>query len=424
MTDTRHPDPLDLFPPTRADGLARLKDFAPRSGRKYASNRNADPGPGRKDNVSQLSPYIRHRLLTEREVVAAVLDEFAPSTAEKFIQEVLWRTYWKGWLQMRPQVWHDFLDERDRLREPKELNNGWTKVWQEAEAGRTGIACFDDWVEELKATGYLHNHARMWFASIWIFTLKLPWALGADFFLRHLVDADPASNTLGWRWVAGIQTRGKTYKARASNIVKYTGDRYDAEELGRQLADETPPVRDEPPPERDEPPPERQEIAPADAVESGTRVLVLLHGDDLRGFEALPHGLDIAGVTVARAGHADAPWPFGDKARAFVDAAAEDAAKFSGEALDADSGTIDALHAETLAERADAVGADVIVTADAPVGPIDDGLRRLVDELAGTGVDLKRVRRSWDANAWPHATKGFFPFKKKIPDLLEQAGLT
>lgn len=417
MTTATHPDPLDLFPPSREAGLKRLGDFVPRSGRKYASGRNADPGPGRKSNVSQLSPYIRHRLITEQEVVAAVLDEFAPSTAEKFIQEVLWRTYWKGWLQMRPQVWHDFLDERDRLREPKELNNGWTRAWQEAEAGRTGIVCFDDWVAELKATGYLHNHARMWFASIWIFTLKLPWALGADFFLRHLVDADPASNTLGWRWVAGIQTRGKTYKARASNIAKYTDGRYDAEALGRQLADETPPVRDEPPPDR-------QEIASADTVESGTRVLVLLHGDDLRGFEALPHGLDVGGVVVARAGHADAPWPFGDKARAFMDRAADDAAQAASEALEAEAATVDALDAEELIERANAADAEVIVTADAPVGPIDDGLRALAEGLRGQGVALKRVRREWDTHAWPHATKGFFPFKKKIPDLLEQAGLT
>ncbi|MBY6204126.1 FAD-binding domain-containing protein [Halomonas denitrificans] len=418
MTNADHPDPLDLFPPSREAGLQRMADFAPRAGRKYASSRNTDPGPGRKDNVSQLSPYIRHRLVTEREVVEAVLDEFAPSTAEKFIQEVLWRTYWKGWLQMRPQVWHDFLDERDRLREPGELNNGWTKAWQEAEAGRTGIACFDDWVAELKATGYLHNHARMWFASIWIFTLKLPWALGADFFLRHLVDADPASNTLGWRWVAGIQTPGKTYKARASNIARYTDGRYDADRLGQQLASDAEPVEDDP--QR----PERQPIASPDTVEAGTRCLLLLHGDDLRGHEALPHGLDIGGVTVARAGHADAPWPFGDKARAFVARAADNAAEVARDELGVDATTIDALDAEELAERANAAGAAVIVTPDAPVGPIDDGLRALDEALRGSGVDLKRVRREWDTNAWPHATKGFFPFKKTIPELLEQAGLT
>jgi deoxyribodipyrimidine photo-lyase len=66
-------------------------------------------------------------------------------------------------------------------------------------------------VQELVETGYLHNHARMWFASIWIFTLRLPWELGADFFLRHLLDGDAASNTLSWRWVAGLHTKGKHY---------------------------------------------------------------------------------------------------------------------------------------------------------------------------------------------------------------------
>ncbi|NKI33547.1 DNA photolyase FAD-binding protein [Wenzhouxiangella sp. XN79A] len=417
MTAGNHPQPLDLFPPGRDAGLARLHDFVPRSGRTYASQRNADPGPGRKANVSQLSPYIRYRLITEHEVVEAVLAEFAPSTAEKFIQEVLWRTYWKGWLQMRPQVWHDFLDERDRNREEVQANGSLATAWNEAEAGRTGIACFDDWVAELRATGYLHNHARMWFASIWIFTLKLPWALGADFFLRHLIDADPASNTLSWRWVAGIQTRGKTYLARAGNIARYTDGRFDANELGRQLADEAEPIREEPPPVR-------QPITPTDAVESGSRVLVLLHGDDLRGFEALPAGLDVAGVVVASGGHASAPWPFGDKARAFVRASAESAARQAEKALGAPVIVTEAIDGEALAERAGAIDAACIVTPDAPVGPIDDGLAALRKSLTGSGVQLRRVRRGWDTNAWPHATSGFFPFKKKIPDLLAQAGLT
>ncbi|OYX89674.1 MAG: hypothetical protein B7Y78_14350, partial [Caulobacter sp. 35-67-4] len=96
----------------------------------------------------------------------------------------------------------------------------------EALAGRTGIEGFDDWVLELRQTGYLHNHARMWFASIWIFTLQLPWTLGADFFLRHLIDADAASNTMSWRWVAGLQTPGKTYLASTDNIARYTNHRF------------------------------------------------------------------------------------------------------------------------------------------------------------------------------------------------------
>ena len=74
---------------------------------------------------------------------------------------------------------------------------------------------------ELIQTGYLHNHARMWWASFWIHAEGLPWELGADVFFRHLLDADPASNTLSWRWVAGLQTAGKTYLVRLSNLQKY-----------------------------------------------------------------------------------------------------------------------------------------------------------------------------------------------------------
>ena len=412
ITATGFPAPNDLFPPTRADALARLRDFVPRAGRAYAAERNADPGPGRKFNVSMLSPYIRHRVVTEHEVVEAVLQKFAPSTAEKFIHEVFWRTYWKGWLQMRPQVWRDYLAERDLARARWEKNPGRLKAWSDAETGQTGIECFDDWVAELKATGYLHNHVRMWFASIWVFTLNLPWALGADFFLRHLIDGDPASNTLGWRWVAGIQTPGKTYLARPDNIEKFTGGRY----RPQGLATEAPAIREESPPQR-------QPIAPADEVPSGARVLALVHGDDLRGFDALPEGLEIATVVVAREGHSDTPWPLGDKARAFVAAAAEDAARQVGSALEVPAEVIDGLDSGSLAERARAADASFIVTADAPEGPIDDGLRQIVDELAGSGVELRRVRRAWDEFAWPHATRGFFPFKKKIPALLEQAGM-
>ena len=92
--------------------------------------------------------------------------------------------------------------------------------------GNTNIDCFNEWVNELKNNNYLHNHTRMWFASIWIFTLDLPWQLGAEFFMQHLFDGDAASNTLGWRWVAGVQTQGKHYLASEWNIKKFTNDRF------------------------------------------------------------------------------------------------------------------------------------------------------------------------------------------------------
>ena len=90
--------------PTREHGIARLEAFLPRAGRRYAAVRNYDRGPGRRDNVSNLSPYIRRRLVSEAEVVAAVLTRHDRNAAEQFIQEVFWRTYCKGWLEMRPSV--------------------------------------------------------------------------------------------------------------------------------------------------------------------------------------------------------------------------------------------------------------------------------------------------------------------------------
>ena len=212
----------------------------PRAGRDYAAGRNSDPGPDQQGAVSRLSPYLRYRMISEHEVVHAVLQQHSLAAADKFVAEVLWRTYWKGWLELRPSVWARFLAERDRQR--AEFNDH--AALADAESGNTGIAGFDDWARELVATGYLHNHARMWFASIWIFTLRLPWALGADFFLRHLADADAASNTLSWRWVAGLQTAGKTYLATADNIARYTEGRFSPNGLASEAAPLTEPPLD------------------------------------------------------------------------------------------------------------------------------------------------------------------------------------
>lgn len=182
--------------PTRAAGLAALADFVASAGRTYAENRNYDHGPERRENISMLSRYLRYRLVTEEEVIAAVHARHPGEAAGKFIQEVLWRTYWKGWLQLRPAVWEDYLV--DVMRIEAQLG-GARRDYERALAGNTGIDCFDAWIGELVEHGYLHNHARMWFASIWIFTLRLPWQLGAALFWRHLYDGDPASNTLSWR---------------------------------------------------------------------------------------------------------------------------------------------------------------------------------------------------------------------------------
>ncbi len=210
------------FESSRAKAIEKLNKFIEKNLFEYSKLRNFDFGPEKRSNVSCLSPYITHGIINEQEIIKRSLSKFSFSKNEKFIQEILWRTYWKGWLELRPNVWSDYLIELNKIR--KEFKNN--QNYLNAIEGKTNIQCFNSWVNELKENNYLHNHARMWFASIWIFTLELPWQLGAEFFMQHLYDGDAASNTLGWRWVAGVQTQGKHYLASEWNIKKFTNNRF------------------------------------------------------------------------------------------------------------------------------------------------------------------------------------------------------
>ena len=210
------------FGTSRASAIEKLNKFVEQNLFEYSRLRNFDYGPSNRSNISCLSPYITHGVISELEVIKKSLSKFSFSKNEKFIQEVLWRTYWKGWLELRPAVWTDYLNELKKIREEFKDNTDYKKAIE----GNTNIECFDQWINELKENNYLHNHARMWFASIWVFTLELPWQLGAEFFMKHLYDGDAAANTLGWRWVAGIQTQGKNYLASEWNIKKFTNNRF------------------------------------------------------------------------------------------------------------------------------------------------------------------------------------------------------
>jgi len=211
-----------MFEASRAKALNQLNNFINNGLSEYSKLRNFDFGSEKRTNISCLSPYITHGIINEKEVIQKALSKFSFSKNEKFIQEVLWRTYWKGWLELRPNVWTDYLVELNKIK--KEFQNN--KSYLSAIEGETDIECFNEWVNELKENNYLHNHTRMWFASIWIFTLELPWQLGAEFFMQNLFDGDAASNTLGWRWVAGVQTQGKHYLASEWNIKKFTNNRF------------------------------------------------------------------------------------------------------------------------------------------------------------------------------------------------------
>lgn len=401
----------EMFTPTRAAALAALDDFVPRAGADYARDRNHDTGTSRA-NVSGLSPYIRHRLLTEREVVEAVLQRHSETAAQKFVQEVFWRTYWKGWLEQNPEVWRRYRQD---------LAERWVGPdvpgYAEAIAGRTGIDAMDAWVLELIETGYLHNHTRMWFASIWIFTLGLPWQLGADFFYRHLLDGDAASNTLSWRWVAGLQTRGKTYLATASNISRYTDGRFSPAGLATSAR-----ALDE------EPLPPRRAVPPADALPSGTQLGLLLHEDDLdpAGLRGDHPWLD-RGKIAATAAFADAdersPSGASDVVGDFTTAALDDAASRARDASGRRALALPDALTSTVLRWAETEGLDGVVVPYAPVGPVQERMTSLGATLSSEGLSLTSVRRQWDELAWPHAARGFFPFREQIRGLLRQQGL-
>ena len=211
-----------IFEASRANAVDKLNHFVENNLSDYSKLRNFDFGPDNRSNISCLSPYITHGIINELEVINKSLKKFSFTKNEKFIQEVLWRVYWKGWLELRPNVWSDYLIELDNVRKQFKDNQNYLNAIE----GKTDIDCFNQWIIELKENNYLHNHTRMWFASIWIFTLELPWQLGAEFFMKHLYDGDAASNTLGWRWVAGVQTQGKHYLASEWNINKFTNNRF------------------------------------------------------------------------------------------------------------------------------------------------------------------------------------------------------
>ena len=397
---------MTFLPATRAEAAARLEAFIPRMGRRYAAERNYDNGPGKHASVSALSPWLRRRLLLESDVAAAALAAHGPEAAEKFVQEVLWRGYFKGWLERRPGIWASYVSGLVADLAGAASKSGLRRALEAAETGTTGFECFDAWTRELIDTGYLHNHARMWFASIWIFTLKLPWRLGADFFYRHLIDGDPASNTLSWRWVAGLHTRGKPYEAKAWNIAKFTRERFTPAEA--DFAAVVQGLEATEPEGLPAATPLRTLSTPSAAAPS----VLLITEEDCRPEDFPLAAFDIRAAATLAASHLRSPRPVSPLVTAFEAGALADAAARSGFAAT----RLRADDPETLIAWAKQSGADQILTPYVPEGPLRDWLRR-------AGIPLCEWRRDWDSAIWPHATAGFFKVKEKLPLILQQAGL-
>ncbi|HSM29594.1 MAG TPA: FAD-binding domain-containing protein [Woeseiaceae bacterium] len=398
---------------TREAACRALQTFLPHAGAHYASRRNFDPGPGDRRTVSRLSGYIRHRLVLEAEVLEAVLQHHGEAGASRFIEEIFWRGYFKGWLEQHPTVWTDYRATVRGLVDTLETKGDLRDRYEAAVNAATGIDCFDAWAAELVTTGYLHNHARMWFASIWVYTLGLPWQLGADFFYRHLVDGDPASNTLGWRWICGLHTKGKTYLARASNIVACTGGRFDP---GGRLAYEAPPLK------------EAQihslrALPEAEAIPAGARFGLLITEEDCTP-ETLVTGCSPVAVMAGVTTSSRSPLPVGAPAREFAIGAVADATEraarhFGVPAQSVQSGDWD----DALVAWARSSELDAVVTAYAPVGPVAERVASARRALADRGVALVQLRRAYDSCTWPHAAGGYFKLKSRIPGLLRALGL-
>jgi hypothetical protein len=367
-----------------ADAEKSLQAFVNNGLSGYERLRNYDFGPADRHNVSLLSKYITHRVLFEYDVVQRILAQHPMQMVEKFIQEVFWRIYWKGWLEHRPAVWADFT-AFDHSQTPQ-------TPYQQAINGKTGIDCFDVWAAELQNTNYLHNHARMWFASIWIFTLGLPWQAGARFFMQHLNDGDAASNTLGWRWVAGVQTSGKHYLARASNIEQFTDGRFAPARLNEKAL----PIAAL----------QSYDIIPIDYNERYHKKfnkLIVLENDLYLNDKDFYDAYD--SVFVVRPGSIDRSValaaPVLDFKTDLVTAFCENC------------GNAELIDASALASMAgNQPGFDLVYPH---IGDTWDAMRRLRD---GAGVPLHPLKRPQDLFCWQFAKKGFFNFKKNIPEII------
>jgi len=382
---------MDVFEASEAE----LNWFLAQNLKQYSRLRNFDFGPDKRNNVSQLSKYISHRVIDEYDVVRATLGVSTYERAEKFIQEVFWRVYWKGWLEHRPTVWSDFVafDQQDKLSSQKDNKN-----YLAAINGETGIECFDFWAQELRNTNYLHNHARMWFASIWIFTLGLPWQAGAQFFLKHLLDGDAASNTLGWRWVAGIQTMGKCYLARAENISKFTGERFDNARLNERAL----PLVDE----------KVHVVQPIDyEVSTKQKFETLLIMDTNLKMLTRNETKNYKKIYVMSLANASRQIAISQSVVEFKQNLIKSAAQKHPhcEVLDAREAT------QVLGKMP---GCDVCYPF---IGENLDFLHRSNDVW---NIDLNFLRHHEDLFCWRFATKGFFNFKKNIPAIIKTLALS
>ena len=394
--------------PNRQAGLDRLEAFLPFAGECYTQTRNQDLGPEQRSNVSQLSPYLRHRLLSEPEVIARVLEVHGLS-AQRFIDEVMWRTYWKGWLEHRPALWDHYLVRVRELCAEMDQGADWTDTYQRAVSGTTDIEPFNVWCRELIESGYLHNHARMWFAHVWLFVFRLPWQLGADFFLRHLLDGDPASNTLSWRWVAGLHTKGKAYGVDQGNVMANSPGRFTTPQalagLEGLISDPEPLVESA----EEAALVEAQAINfPASEAPRGNVAWVVCE-DDVR----VPTHVKPVGLAALRSDWR-LPLPVAQPCKDFREAVLAGGLAAAEARFPQATSTGKALDIEELVRWCKQNQFDTVCLPWAPTGFVKPLTGMLGGAFCRSDIKVQVVVDPYDQATWPYAHKGFFQFKKKM----------
>ena len=185
---------------------------------RYATTRNYLDG-----DVTRLSAYLRYGVLSLAEVRDEVFWRVSNANdAGKLINEFAWRDYWQRlYWEIGEGIWEDREAYKTGYRAAdyaKRLGNDITE-------GATTLACMDSFSHQLTETGYLHNHARMWFAAYVVHWRRIRWQAGAAWFLQHLIDGDPASNNLSWQWVASTFAV-KPYIFNRENLERYTAGAY------------------------------------------------------------------------------------------------------------------------------------------------------------------------------------------------------
>lgn len=197
---------IELFPASFEEILRRIERIDPV---KYAKTRNYINGA-----VSYLSPYISRGVISTKFVFAHLVEKgYHAERMEKYIQELAWRDYWQ-------QIWIDKADginvDLKHMQHPVASHY----ISKGIVDAKTGIEAIDKAIVELYKNGYMHNHVRMYTASLSCNVARNHWKMPAKWMYYHLLDADWASNALSWQWVAGTNSQ-KKYFANQDNINKY-----------------------------------------------------------------------------------------------------------------------------------------------------------------------------------------------------------